>query len=399
MKNNKFGDKIAFSGLFAAIGFLCCMLNYDITADTPGGCVLWSVEACAVSLVMGCLGFEFSLWLKRKKFKVMGRRNIALSLAIALLAGMVIGAVGQLLYALEITTKSNDTEKNESNVVFLLDWSNSMKYQRLSCMDAICKTLDDMDENIYFQYVPFSSCDIDKQNHATDFLPVTNSNRSYFKDKIQNTYIEFMANNFNMALDFAVNTILENNYDSRRNIIVMFSDCAGEVNLNITDDFSAYGIEFYILSIENEEALTVGDDSRQLLDISDENYKIDCGVSGVQGAKVDDMADALDQILAEPETGEKPERETKLTLGRELLLGESEFSFWRVVVRIIFFSLMSGVASYIYYGFEDHKKLLINFAFGAVAALLSFVFYPLGIILLIFLGLGGFTEYEVEGEQ
>lgn len=400
MKNNKFRDKIVFSGLFAAIGFMCCLLNFDITADTPGGCVLWSAEVCAVSLAMGCMGIEFSLWLKRKKFKAIGRRKLALSLAIALISGAIVGAAGQFIYALELQKYTSDTEidihQNECNAVFLLDCSLSMANQHNNCIEATCQMLDKMDDSVSFQFVSFSSYNINEDNDATELLPVNDTNRTDLKDAVRNISVYHNANNFDIALDFAVETIKDNQSDSRRNVIVLFSDCVGGVNDEIVSSFSDHNIEFYIIAVKNDSALNASFADKPLLGISDKSFEIDAGYDGTGSADENEMVSAFNEILSKSGTGNKTKTKTKLTLGEDMLFGESELTLLRVIVRIIFFGLITAVAGCIYYGMESKKILLKNFAVGAGAALLSVIYYPLGIIVLIFLGIGGFTEYEVE---
>lgn len=397
MKKGFFNDKIIFTGVFSAIGFLFCLTHCEMVANSPLGCILWSVEVVAVTLIMGYIGLELSFWIKRKKYKVIGKRNTAISLVLALVLALVIGTFGQTLYALELKTEDNVFIEEETNAVFLLDWSLSMNYQRLSCMQAISDSLEKMNEDVYFQYVPFSSYDIDRQNHATELLPVSNSNRELLKSKIQKNWIDICANNFDMALDFAVETITNTQYESRRNIIVLFSDCVGDADTSISSVLSNYGIEFYIMFIKNSEAFSAGPSGTPLLSVADETFSVDCGTLGIEGADVDDCTDAISKILIGENNDDKTIK--KLMITSDMIFKSGEVNFWKVLVRVLFFGMFTLAASYLYYGFENKMKILVNFVFGAVAALLTCINYPFGICLLLFVGVGGFTKIETEGNM
>ncbi|MBR3802342.1 MAG: VWA domain-containing protein [Clostridia bacterium] len=391
--------KLLFSGAFAAVGFLCCLLNYKITADTPVGCILWTAEVFAVIAVLGYLGVEFTLWLKRKDYKAVGRKSIALGLVLSLVSGAVIGASGQLLYSLRLHKYAVDSDDGKtpikSNVVFMVDCSASMANQYASCVDATCEALDTMDENNYFRFAAFSSYNIDEKNHATEHLPVTSSNRDSLKDKIKAINAFANSNNFEIALDFALETIKDSDYDSRKNIIIMISDAVGKLNSFDKDELEKYDAKLYVLHIKNADASNASKSKMPLLDIADKTFEI--SVEDGNGAvNIYEMTSSVENMFKAANEGENTKK--KLILTEDMLLFAQDINVIRAVVSIIFFGLFAVAAGCVYYFSFDIKMILLNFLTGTVAALLSFIYYPLGIAVLLLVVAGGFVKYEITEE-
>lgn len=393
MKNRKFNQLYKLSGLFIIIGFLICALNYEITTDTPEGCVLWMAEFFAVTLLLGYLGFELYIWLHRKKFTVIGKRSILFGIVASLIIGAATGAVGQAIYSLEMQEYTEydtiDTESKKTNVCFLMDYSSSMNSVHDNCVDAAKAVIDELDENVSFQFAAFANILIDEKNHASEMLPATDSNKKVLKDFIDSVFLYGYGTDFNIPLDFAVSSLNDNKANDTRSVIVMLTDCEATVEQSVIDNVKKNNCELYVLTYFNGTSTF-----DNLTPNADEVFHLDPGSTGNDAIK--QVTEALKKAVNGSDTVEVTK--TKLAMSENLILGRGESSFMRIIVRALVYGIICAAAGFIYYGFEDPKKLLINFLFGVLAAVVSIVAVTIGLLVLL-VGMTDFTKFIITEEN
>ena len=132
-----------------------------------------------------------------------------------------------------------------------------------------------------------------------------------------------------------------------------------------------------------------------LLDIADKTFEI--SVEDGNGAvNIYEMTSSVENMFKAANEGENTKK--KLILTEDMLLFAQDINVIRAVVSIIFFGLFAVAAGCVYYFSFDIKMILLNFLTGTVAALLSFIYYPLGIAVLLLVVAGGFVKYEITEE-
>ena len=111
--------------------------------------------------------------------------------------------------------------------------------------------------------------------------------------------------------------------------------------------------------------------------------------------------DKLLEALTETVKGKDKSRisDVSAELDDEALTAEVEPGVWRIILRIIVYGLFSLAAGCVYYGYESKTKLLINWALGAAAGIISLINPVVGYIVLMLTGTGFFTRFEIEEER
>lgn len=385
------------SSIFALAAFLVCMLTFNEATDTPAGCILWVAVVGAVTLVSGYIGLEFELLLHRKKFKAIGRKGIVYGLIASLLFGAVVGAVGQTLYSLEMQEYTEEEvtdgeETSKTNVALMLDNSASMDSIIPDYIAATEELIDSLNQNVSLQFAIFSDILIDENKHATDMLPMTDTNKTVVKDFMSDSAGGTgYGTNFDIPIDFSVDSLKKNADKDSRSVIVLLTDCQGYVAQETINNYQNSDCELYVLTLGYSAS-----SANQLKSIADKYFELDIENDG--SINVSDAVDALQEAVKGDATTETITKK-KLSLSENLIGGIGKVNVMRAVIMIIFFGLFTAAAGYVYYGFEDVKKLLLNFAFGAASGILALITPLLGIIPLIILGLGDFNNYTVSENQ
>ncbi len=398
-----------FSCLFAAAGFLCCLINRTALSDTPTGCIIWAAEAFAVSLIMGYVGLKVSLLCMKKKYAAAKCRNIAVSLVLCLVLGAATGAVGQALFALEKQEKKIEIEPDPADkpeekkqetksISFIMDESASLLYIYENCVEATCNLIDKLNENHYFQYITFTR-NVDKK---TDLLQLTQSNKDSIKATVNTTHADGGYNYFYPPLQYSYDTLTTKADADSEKIVIMFTDCLGDYESEmekLIDDYAESDITVYIIKTSVSESDKIDPDC-QLAEIADEVFHLIPDENG------DYSMDNIYNILAiTTEVDEEPvedpvkketRTETKIALGTESILFSKKNTVWKVLIRILTFSVFSLLTSFVYYGAEDKKKLLINLLPGAVSGVI-FVIHPIaGLAASLIFILTAFTKFKTE---
>ncbi|MBR3802341.1 MAG: VWA domain-containing protein [Clostridia bacterium] len=398
-----------FSCLFAAAGFLCCLINRTALSDTPTGCIIWAAEAFAVSLIMGYVGLKVSLLCMKKKYAAAKCRNIAVSLVLCLVLGAATGAVGQALFALEKQEKKIEIEpdpadkpeekKHETkSISFIMDESASLLYIYENCVEATCNLIDKLNENHYFQYITFTR-NVDKK---TDLLQLTQSNKDSIKATVNTTHADGGYNYFYPPLQYSYDTLTTKADADSEKIVIMFTDCLGDYESEmekLIDDYAESDITVYIIKTSVSESDKIDPDC-QLAEIADEVFHLIPDENG--DYSMDNIYNILaittevDEEPVEEPVKKKTRTETKIALGTESILFSQKNTVWKVLIRILTFSVFSLLTSFVYYGAEDKKKLLINLLPGAVSGVI-FVIHPIaGLAASLIFILTAFTKFKTE---
>jgi len=399
MRNNRFMYSYGLSGAFALLGFGICMLNFDITADTPEGCIIWVAELFAVCLTMGLLGIEAELFLRRKRFVPAVKRSLLKKIISTLLIGAVLGAAGQALYALEVNVEkekiSGKTDSKETHMVLLMDYSGSMMNSIEDEKEVTCRLIDSLNESTSLQVIAFS--DTVEDRAVSDFMPMTKDNKDELKGFVKSIDIWFGGTNFDLPLEKAYETLRENEKNNCRSAVVMLSDYEPYGYTLVTDiaqKIKDEGFEMYSVRLTAQGGQQP-DPNDLFMQYVDEDFPITKNSDGSFDT------DKLLEALTETVKGKDKSRisDVSAELDDEALTAEAEPGVWRIILRIIVYGLFSLAAGCVYYGYESKTKLLINWALGAAAGIISLINPVVGYIVLMLTGTGFFTRFEIEEER
>lgn len=381
----------SFSILFAILGYLCCKINYAITADTPIGCILWTAEAFAVTMIMGCIGLELSLFINRKKITVIGRRKFILTVILALILGFLTGAAGQFLFALntEKEVKGPTKKATDTSIVFMMDSSGSMSDVYKDCIEASCDFIDELGDSCYYQYIAFSGTSDPK----TPLLQLTDKNKELIKEAARNSSLCASGTWFDPPLKDAYNT-LTNNSNSRKKIAILFSDCVTSdgysfVSEEVVNMYKSSDIKLYIIMVsDNRDATLSSNDplsqiAYELFTVTADNYgKID----------ISNFSEILKNASLGIDRGDIYRQ--KVILDEEMMLTSKDESLIEFIVRIATYTTFSLIVGIIYYGFESKKLIIINAFLGLIAGLMTIISPKIGLFVLIVLSLTAMVDFH-----
>ncbi len=399
MRGNRFINSYGLSGVFALLGFGVCMLNYEITADTPEGCIIWMAEVFAVCLAMGLLGIEADLFLRRKRFVPTVKRSLAKGLVFAVLAGAVLGAAGQALYALEVNVEKEKSggksEGKETHVVLLMDYSGSMTNSIEDEKEVTCRLIEGLDENTSLQVIAFS--DTVEDRAVSDFLPMTKANKAALQSFVRNIDIWFGGTNFDLPLEKAYETLSANKEKNCRSAVVMLSDYEQygyTLITDIADRIKDEGFEMYSVRLTSQDSQQT-DPNDPFMQYTDEDFSV------VKNSDGSFDTDKLLEALSESVKGKEKSRisDVSAELVDETLLMEEDADILKILLRITVYGLFSLAAGMVYYGAGGKGRLLINFISGALSGVVSLINPIAGCIVLMLVGAGSFTRYEIEEEK
>lgn len=398
MKNNRFINSYGLSGVFALLGFGICMLNYDVTADTPEGCIIWVAELFAICLTMGLLGLEAEIFLRRKRFVPTVKRSIVKKVICAALIGAMLGAAGQALYALEINverkTEKDNTKTKETHIVLLMDYSGSMMNSIEDEKEVTCRLIEELDESTSLQVIAFS--DTVENRAVSDFMPMTESNKDALQSFVRGIDIWFGGTNFDLPLEKAYETLYANKKSDCRSAVVMLSDYEKygyTLITDIGDRIKGEGFEIYSVRLASQGSQPDANDL--FMQYADEDFAVAKNSDG--SFDTEELLKALTQSVKGKSKGGISD--VSAQLGEEILTAEAEPEAGKIIIRIIVYGIFSMAAGYVYYGYESGMKLLLNFAVGAVPGVASLINPVFGYILLMLAGAGSFTRFEIEEER
>lgn len=389
-----------FPGFFAGVGALLCIIDYSWCKGSVIGSIFWVTQLLTVCLVTGLVGLEAELLLKRIKYKVVKRRNAALSLVFAILAGVIFGAGGQLVYAIDIEEYEDveivDAPKNENaNVVLLMDASGSMSPVMSTCCDAAEKLLAGLDKNTSMQLMPFTY--FINSWEITSMLPLDDSGKQTISAAMRNIFLSPAGTNFDPAIVEAGKSLDAHKKSDCRSVIIMLSDCIPtDPNFPLSDEarevLSQEDIEFYIMRILYNGTDT-GSSGSEMINMADEVF--DMSVQQDGSLDVNDVLNAFSSSVSGGSTVNVTTKH-RLTMTSDMLPGFGDSNIFRFLLRTLIYVIYSILAGFIYYGYNGIGWLLLNGVPGFIAAVASLLHPALGIAVLVLMSLGGFTLYKVE---
>jgi len=392
-----------FPGFFAGIGALLCLIDYNLCKESVIGSIFWVTQLLTVCLVAGLVGLEAELLLKRIKYKVIKRRNVALSLVLAILAGVVLGAGGQLVYALDIEDYEDveiiDVPKDENaNIVFLVDASGSMAPFMSVCCDAAEKLLMGLDENTSMQIMPFTY--FVNPSDVSAMVSLNDAGKQNVSNSLRNIFLSPAGTDFDPAIVEAGNSLDVHKKNNCRSVIIMLSDCIpSDPAATLTDDaravLSQNDIEFYIMRILFNGTDT-GSAGSEMINMADEVFDMNAQQDG--SLDVNDVLNAFSSSISGGDTM-KITTKYRLTMTSDMLPGFGDSNILRVLLRTLIYIFYSIAAGFVYYGYNGIGLLLLNGVPGIIASAASLIHPAFGIVILVLMSLGGFTWYKVEEES
>lgn len=398
MKNKYNIQSLLFSVLFAILGVkLYTILMYMEMGNTIQT-VFWVAGYFASALILSCIGLEFALFCQRKKYSYINRPNRIVSVLLAAVFGAVIGALGQGLYALEYQTRTEtkivDKKFEGSNVVLLMDSSDSMLGIGDICNEAACNLIDSFDKNTSVQFVVFSSGQLEDDDISA-FLPMTAENKTAIKEFI-NYADAYGGTTFNEPLLHAVETLDKNWSDTRKSIIIMLTDGLASVKSSVAGALNdtQKPIDFYTVRITQDDNADKSNPLvKELINLSDKDFPIKLNQDG--SVDIQEVLKAFRDAMA-TSTTETQEYEV-LALGTDLIVDAgAEMYWWRVAACVITYALITVAAAFMYYGKQEISQILENAFVGALTGVTVCFIPELGELFFTFMCLGAFVKLEIQ---
>lgn len=176
----------------------------------------------------------------------------------------------------------------------------------------------------------------------------------------------------------------------------MFSDCISTDGYSFISDelinlYNASDIKLYIIMVSEDPNAELAENDP----LSKIAYEI-FNVTPQPGDQID--VSEFSEVLRNAASGITREDRygIKLVLGEEMLLYSGETSVVEMLIRIIAFSVYAAIAGFIYYGFQNKKRIFVNSVTGVLAGGLSIIHPIIGIVALILFSLTAFTDFMIE---
>lgn len=310
---------------------------------------------CAVSLVSGLLGFFLAEYLQRKRFRVVRHRKRVVSLLLAAVLGMVLGAGGQVLYALSYRFEAGKLV----DIVLLLDSSDSMGENRDVCKEAACEFIAQAAGTSRIQVCSFGALVTD----STELLEMDNAGKEAGKAFIRG--IDTVGGtNFEYALEWAYQSLINaEDRNDRKQAVVIVTDGQAEIGDEVREQYVQAGLVLYSIQFEYSKGSSAPMD--ELTSFSEETGGFDIRLArGTDGKiQMSEMKQAFNDMYAGA-------RELYQS-GGYLAFGALGMNIvWRLAVRTVFFALFAILAGFVYYGRLTEPQAAANIAAGCLTAVL-----------------------------
>lgn len=346
----------------------------------------------ALSLILGCIGMELGLRLRRKKYRVSGRRSMISSLLLALVLGIGIGGITQTVYALDYLPRTKtsdiDTRFDGAHVVLLFDGSGSMSENLDTCDEASCLLIDSFDENTSLQVIAFAKKVL--THNVSKFLPMTAENKTFIKNFVHNLKLSG-GTEFNEPLRMALETLSSHKDDDHIQVILMLTDGEAPLDSDVVQTFSDPDNQVYLFTVRIIDSRSVSYYAQALIDLATQDFPIKRKIDG--SVNVNDVLDAFQSALSSVTT--ITEEYTELGFGDDFFTqGGDEAYWWRILARVVGFALFFAASAFVYYGSVGKVQLLLHLLLGACTGAVMFVSIPIALLMYVILGLCAFTALE-----
>lgn len=380
----------------AAIGIgIVGAVNAMLDPDSVMTGVLSSLLFFTVPLLMGYFGLKLALLLKRKQFVQKDSSGSIRALVLALAVSAVLGAVGQLIYAIEWQTYTTEevieTKVKGSHVVMLMDISGSMQDEQAACQEAACQLIDGLDETTSLQFIAFAGS-VEPRNKS-GFVTLTPENKVPLQELIRSVNMSG-GTNFNQPLEEAVDTLKKNKQQDYRNMIIMLTDgkepIKESVKASLTDPDNAIDLFTVRITDGSDDS---DSDVQALIKLATQDFPVTKNANGTV-----DVTTVLDTFRAAMNSQSVITKEhKKLAMGSDLIFAANMEDFWwRPIVQVLVFGIYAVLISLAYYGSLGKLSALLSLVSGVACGFLLTTQTEVYAVVLVLLCFGAYTVYEVE---
>lgn len=388
---------VVLTVLFASFGIgFVGGVHGMMDSDSVGTSLVCAILFFTVPVLTGYLAIRIALLLRRRKMMKKNSDGSLKTLVIALLLSAVVGAVGQLVYAIEwqtyTTEKVIETKMKGSHVVMLMDISGSMLDEKPACMEAACQLIEGLDESTSMQFVAFAAAV--KDENVSAFVPLTADNKISLQTLIQKADMSG-GTNFNHPLEIAIKTLEKNQKQDYRNMIIMLTDGTSSIDDSVKKTLTGSDIELFTIRI-TDGTNDSDTDVQALIQLAAKDFPIKPQSDGSI-----DVSLILESFRAALNSSRVvTEEHRKLALGSDLVFAANMQDFWwRSIVQVVVFGIFSVLVSFAYYGSFGKVSFVLSLATGILCGVVLVVEAELFAMLLIFMCFGAYTVYEIEETQ
>ncbi|MDO5131892.1 MAG: vWA domain-containing protein [Eubacteriales bacterium] len=331
--------------------------------------IIWSGLFFAILFLAGFTGLSLGLKLHRRYRIHRSRSWLPVCVLCALLL-FGVGAGGQALF-----TRSRSEEiyhPSPADVVLLLDDSSSMEQHGYDVprTEAACRFIDSLDENTRLQIIAFSGT----IREYAPLTPADDAGRELLKTAVRSIDLTGTTN-FDLPLEEAVKSLLENGLADSGKAIILFTDGEASISDEIFTKVKDSGSLFFSVRITEtgEQASTgtsaagasgiVTDTVSRLIRLTEETGGSDIALNpGTDGSIfTDDLLNAFQTAFAAT-------TEMIRTVPDGLLVLTAEITPYQRAVRVITILLCAVLIGTGYFGGTRPLQILLNLVCGSLFA-------------------------------
>lgn len=343
-------------GLSAAAAALIWYLSVktDLFPAGIAGCFVRSVLFLTLPLLGGLSGVCLAERIRQKQFSVMKRPGRGRSFLIALASGVLLGGFGQLIYMVTVEEyekeAESEAEPGDSDLVLLLDCSDSMQGKKASCGEAACQLTDKLGEGNFMQVVSFAG----RVLGQTELLPMDPDGKQSCIEFIHNIDLVGMTN-FNAAFRTALDTLDGSATGNGRQAVILITDGQASLDEGIKEECLEANIIVYSIRLAEDGGMD--SQSEALVSFVEETggFNTEIQVDAEGDISVEKLLEALESAAIEKQ---EPVYGKRLALGERLLVGGDEAPEVRhYAIRFLVFLAYGILITWAYYGKAAGKNI------------------------------------------
>ena len=399
MKDRKF-DWLAAAVTFGASLIMSEILLFCYRFIAPLAVWIRVLYSGLTALIIGLCAFTAFVILNknRKKIRLHTPRLMSVFTIIFLAALFVLGAIGQLVYNLNITTEKiqvgerKETEVVEisrnSDIIILVDKSGSMSSTLDVTVDACEEFINQLPSECRVGFGEFTSTT--KMNNSLSNMDAQGKSSIISELNAMKNRRASGGTDFDRALTAAWDEFQQNSSTDRSQFIVMFTDGQDTISTSsygysksIGETILDSNIKVYSVRINGND----GSSSRMVRDFIDfvnNTGGADTIINMSSYGSQSSLQESLRQIVAQLDnmvhgTQERTitipvyedKTEVKFTSGSVFFDNIDDINVLRVIVRVVVFIGLAILMQLVFFGGLDLVPILLNVGSGLLAALLA----------------------------
>lgn len=345
---------------FSLLGCLICeFVGTRIPlSDSIGGKVLINGMTLMLVLFLGWLGMRLAILLDSRNYQIRGADVHPVLLVVTLVASLLLGMIGELVYALEIHTETEQievegpaVESMNNHIFMLMDQSGSMSGKTAACVEAACNLIDGLSEEDTMQYGCFAYYMQDY--NISPYLKLNTANKEELKQFIR-THTTSGGTSFDGPLTTAAAALTQHAEDGYRNVVLMLTDGLAKVSDSVISLYQQpdVNIDLYVVRLTDG---TLPDSSGQMMIQKLESFAADI----IEIQQEPDGGVDVSEVLMAFQSAVEPDKEIQIIEHKKLGFGDAMLVFngkektgfvWQFFIPLIVFALYSVLVSLAYYG-------------------------------------------------